>query len=47
VLTHPVWWQEKAMSPKERVWRAIEGRSEKNKKQYKFLLTKFERKNID
>jgi hypothetical protein len=47
VLTHPVWWQEKAMSPKERVGRAIEGRSEKNKKQYKFLLTKFERKNID
>jgi len=27
ILTHPVWWQEEAMYPRDRVRRAIEGRS--------------------
>jgi len=32
ILTHPVWWTEKLSSPKERVWSAIDGRADGNKK---------------
>lgn len=47
VLIHPVWWTEKTMSPKERIWRCLDGRSTKNKDRYILLLKKMDRYNID
>jgi len=47
VLTHPEWWTETVTSPKERVWRCIEGRSENNKKRFEKTLRKYEVKVID
>lgn len=47
ILTHPVYWQEEVMSPKERIWLCIEGRAEKTKKIYIQLLEQFDRKNVD
>lgn len=38
VLTHPVWWTPEVMSPAERVKRAIEGRSQKEKDIYNSVL---------
>jgi hypothetical protein len=46
VLTHPVWWQETVMSPKERVWRCIDGRAQRGKELYLERLERFGRKNI-
>lgn len=34
VLTHPEWWQETAMSPRERMARCIEGRAEHARRSY-------------
>lgn len=39
ILTHPEWWQEKEMSPTDRVWRCVNGRAENLKKEYVELLT--------
>lgn len=38
VLTHPAWWQDSVLSPKERVWRCIDGRAEKTRKNLLRLL---------
>ena len=47
ILLHPEWWQEKIMSPKERVWRCIDGRADKTKNKYVSILKKFKREHID
>lgn len=47
VLTHPEWWQDEVLSPRERVWRCIDGRSEKLKINYIEFLSKHNRENID
>lgn len=47
ILLHPEWWQEKVMSPKERVWRCIDGRAAKTKVKYIAILKKFKRSHID
>lgn len=46
-LTHPEWWQEDIMSPWQKIQRAIDGRSEKNKKYYRNFLDSAGMKNID
>jgi hypothetical protein len=47
VLTHPEWWQDDIMSPRERVLRCLKGRSEKNFNDYDALLKRMNRENID
>ena len=47
VLTHPEWWQESVMSPKERIWRCIDGRAAGIKKWYEAALKNFGRENVD
>jgi hypothetical protein len=47
ILLHPEWWQVKVLSPKERVWRCIDGRAEKTRSKYISILKKFKRENID
>ena len=47
ILLHPEWWQDKVMSPKERVWRCIDGRAEKTRTKYLSILKKFKRNHID
>lgn len=46
VLTHPGLWQDKEMSPRQRIWRAIEGRAKKTKLWYNQTLKQYGRKNI-
>jgi len=46
-LTHPEWWQEEVMSPKQRMLRCVQGRAEKNIQQYDQFLKKYQRENID
>ena len=46
VLTHPGWWQDTPMSPRERVVRAVKGRAAATLQQYDDLLEKHGRKNI-
>lgn len=46
VLTHPAWWQDKAMSPFERIKRSVEGRKEKNLTNYQDLLSNNGRHNV-
>ena len=38
VLTHPEWWQEQPMSPRERILRCIEGRGRASEATYDALL---------
>lgn len=47
VLTHPELWQDKIMSPKQRVYRCADIRAEKSKQWYNNVLEKGNRKNID
>lgn len=47
VLTHPEWWQETIMSPKERVWKSIDERAQSTRDYYIHLLAQNGRKNID
>jgi hypothetical protein len=47
VLTHPEYWQESVMSPKERVERCIRGRAEKTRDWYRETLEKSGRADID
>lgn len=47
VLTHPEWWQEHVMSPKERVWKSIDERAEYTRDYYCDLLERNGRSNID
>jgi hypothetical protein len=46
VLTHPAWWQEEVFSPRQRIWRCIEGRAEKTKQKYNDTLSSMGRENI-
>ncbi len=46
ILTHE-WWQAEVMSPKQRVYRWIDGRAEKTKNYYNNSLIKANRENID
>lgn len=47
VLTHPEWWQDEILSPKERLYRCMDGRNNKNKFWYEKLMEEVGRKNID
>lgn len=47
VLTHPAWWQDWIMSPKERVERCISGRAESTKRTYAEVLLASNREEID
>jgi len=47
VLTHPEWWQQTVMSPKERIWHCIDGRARKSKEWYEDMLAEFGRENKD
>jgi hypothetical protein len=47
VLTHPAWWQDEVLSPKQRIWRCIEGRAENTKKNYIDALSYFRKENIE
>jgi hypothetical protein len=46
VLTHPEWWQEEAMTPRERILRCIEGRSRASEATYDALLSDNRRINV-
>jgi len=45
-LTHPEWWQDEAMPPRERIRRCIDGRAENCSRYYDELLEKCGRPNI-
>lgn len=47
VLTHPEWWDKKIMSPKEKVWKCIDGRAEYAKNYCIEGFKKFDREFID
>jgi hypothetical protein len=47
VLTHPVWWRDNIMSPRERIQRCVTERATKNMAWYDDQLRISERKNID
>ncbi|MBL7915295.1 MAG: hypothetical protein JNL49_09655 [Bacteroidia bacterium] len=47
VLTHPEWWQDEILSPKQRVLRCIEGRSENVITNYENFLKLHGRSDID
>lgn len=46
VLTHPAWWQDEVLSPQQRIWRCIDGRSQKTKANYDAILSLMGRENI-
>ena len=46
VLTHPEWWQEQPMSPRERILRCIEGRGRASEATYDALLSDNQRVNV-
>lgn len=46
VLTHPEWWQDTVMSPREKILKCIKGRSEKNISLYDDSLEKLGRLNV-
>jgi hypothetical protein len=46
VLTHPEWWQEQPMSPRDRIARCVEGRAAATLNGYDTLLALNNRKNI-
>ena len=46
VLTHPEWWQENPMSPRQKIQRCIEERAMKNLMYYDDLLSRVNRPNI-
>jgi hypothetical protein len=47
VLTHPEWWQDIVMSPKQKIYHCIEHRAIANKEWYEQILREFGRDNID
>ena len=47
ILTHPVWWQDKVMSSKERIDQCIDRRAMRTKSIYEKHIRRFNRKNID
>ena len=46
ILTHPVWWTREVMSPKDKVWYAIDNKSESNKSFYIESMGSYNRKII-
>lgn len=46
VLTHPAWWQEKPLSPRNRILRSVEGRANATMQNYDDFLAANDRKNI-
>lgn len=46
VLTHPEWWQDEAMSPKEKIQKCIDGRAMKTRERYEQMLKEFGRENL-
>jgi hypothetical protein len=46
VLTHPEWWQERPMSPRERILRCIAGRGRASEATYDALLADNQRVNV-
>lgn len=46
VLTHPDWWQDQPMSPRDRIVRAVEGRAAAVLRDYDDLLERHGRKNL-
>jgi hypothetical protein len=47
LLTHPEWWQEEAMSPWQKIKRAVYGRADKNLSDYLELLRQYKNTNVD
>ena len=47
ILTHPEWWTKEVKSPKEKIWKVIEERAERNKIEYLQAIEKFGRTVID
>lgn len=47
VLTHPEWWQDEVMSPRERIERCIRGRADRTRTRYEDNLLRTGRLNID
>uniref|UniRef100_UPI003A932DFD hypothetical protein n=1 Tax=Mesoflavibacter zeaxanthinifaciens TaxID=393060 RepID=UPI003A932DFD len=47
LLTHPVWWTKKIMSPKEKINDCIKKRADNNNIEYENILNFFKRNNID
>ena len=46
VLTHPIWWQDKVMSPREKIIKSISDRYNYSINSYDNLLKRHKRKNI-
>jgi hypothetical protein len=46
VLTHPEWWQEEPLSPRDRIVRCVEGRAAATLRRYDASLQLYNRKNI-
>jgi hypothetical protein len=46
ILTHPEWWQEEPMAPRQKIQRCIDERAAKNLKYYDDLLSEMNRPNI-
>lgn len=46
ILTHPGWWTPEAMSPRDRISRAINGRADAQHKKYDFFINDYGRENI-
>jgi len=46
VLTHPGWWQDQSMAPREKVWRCITGRAASTIRGYDRLLAIANRENM-
>jgi len=46
VLTHPEWWQDEPLSPRERIVRCVEGRAAATLERYDTLLLVNDRKNV-
>jgi hypothetical protein len=47
ILTHPAWWQEMPMTPKERIQRCINGRAQQTRSRYEDILRATERMEPD
>jgi hypothetical protein len=47
VLTHPVWWQDDIMSPRERLLKCIEERAKDNLNWYEKIVKEYGRENVD
>lgn len=46
ILTHPEWWQEESIEPRERVFRCVDGRAKRVMNQYDTILAENGRLNI-